>query len=192
MGIRMRLTTKPAASLTWTGCLPISTEIFFDGLHGLRGGVAACDDLDQLHAVSGVEEVHTHQRAAQAPADLGNGQRGGVGSKDALRLAQLIQLCKGGLLDLHILKGSLHDQIAVCAQVFLRWPGVIAATMASGSPGPNLALSHQLVVASLDLSQALGPLLLDIALGNGVALHLSKCLAMPWPMVPAPITPIFL
>ena len=27
MGIRMRLTTKPAASLTWTGCLPMATEI---------------------------------------------------------------------------------------------------------------------------------------------------------------------
>ena len=27
IGIRMRLTTKPAASLTWTGCLPMATEI---------------------------------------------------------------------------------------------------------------------------------------------------------------------
>src|SRR5699024_398772 len=98
-------------------------------LHVLKGGLHdqvavraqvlfdAGDDLDQLHAVGGVEEVHTHQRAAQALADLGDGQGRGVGSKDALGLADLVQLGKGGLLDLHVLKGGLHDQVAVRAQV---------------------------------------------------------------------------
>ena len=36
--------------------------------------------------------MHTDQRTADALADLGDGQRRGVGSEDALGLADLIQL----------------------------------------------------------------------------------------------------
>ena len=54
---------------------------------------------------------------------FGNGQRRSVGSEDALGLADLIQFAEGGLLDLHILKSSLNDQIAVSAQVFLQARG---------------------------------------------------------------------
>ena len=120
--------------------------------------------------------MHTDQRAAQALADLGDGQRRSVGSEDALRLADLIQLAERGLLDLHILERSLNDQIAVCAQVFLQ-------ARSDGSDDRvclllrDLALRNQLVVASLDLSEALlGPLLLDVAQSNRVALDLSECL----------------
>ena len=147
-----------------------------DLLNGLCGGVAAGDDLDQLHAVSGVEEVHTDQRTAQALADLGDGQRGGVGSEDALGLADLIQLAESGLLDLHILKSSLNDQVAVCAQIFLQARGDGCNDRVSLFLG-DLALSNQLLVALLDLCQAvLSPLLLDVAQSNGVALNLCKCL----------------
>ena len=147
-----------------------------DLLNGLSGSVAACDDLDQLHAVCGVKEVHADQRTANALADLGDGQRRSVGSEDALGLADLIQLAEGGLLDLHILKSSLNDQIAVSAQVFLQARG-------DGSNDSvclflrHLSLGNQLLVALLDLCQTiLGPLLLDVAQSNGVALNLCKCL----------------
>ena len=89
-----------------------------DLLNGLGGGVAAGDDLDQLHAVSRVEEVHTDQGTGQALADLGDGQRGGVGSEDALGLADLIQLAESGLLDLHILESSLNDEVTILAEIF--------------------------------------------------------------------------
>ena len=71
-----------------------------------------------------------------------------------------LQLAESGLLDLHILESSLNDEVAVSAQVFLQ---------ARGDGGDDsvdlllrhLALSHQLVVALLDLCQTiLSPLLL--------------------------------
>jgi hypothetical protein len=120
--------------------------------------------------------VHADQRTANALADLGDGQRRSVGSEDALGLADLIQLAEGGLLDLHILKSSLNDQIAVSAQVFLQARG-------DGSNDSvclflrHLSLGNQLLVALLDLCQTiLGPLLLDVAQSNSVALNLCKCL----------------
>src|SRR5699024_6504912 len=165
------------------GCLVDLDRLLADGhrdlldlLNGLHGGVAAGDDLDQLHAVGGVEEVHTHQRAAQALADLGDGQGRGVGSKDALGLADLVQLGKGGLLDLHVLKGGLHDQVAVRAQVLFDACGDGGADLVGLGLG-HLALGDQAVVALGDLGLAVvGPLLLDVAQDNGVALDLRKCL----------------
>jgi len=120
--------------------------------------------------------VHTDQGTGQALADLGDGQRGGVGSEDALGLADLIQLAESGLLDLHILESSLDDQVAVCAQIFLQTRGDGSNDSVCLLLG-DLALSNQLLVALLDLCQAvLSPLLLDVAQSNGVALNLCKCL----------------
>jgi len=158
------------------GVLANGNGDLLDLLNGLSGSVAACDDLDQLHAVCGVEEVHTDHGAAQALADLSDGQGGSVGSKDALGLADLIQLAKGGLLDFHVLKCSLNDQVAVRAQVLFQ------ARDDSANDGVHfllghLALSDQLLVALFDLCQTiLGPLLLDVTQSNGVALNLCKCL----------------
>src|SRR5699024_8957963 len=92
----------------------------FDGLDGLGGGVDTGDDLDELHAVGGVEEVHADHGTGQALADLGDGQAGGVGGKDALRLADLVQRGEGVLLDLHVLESGFHDQVAVGADVLFQ------------------------------------------------------------------------
>ena len=87
-----------------------------DGRDGLGGGIGPGNDLNELHTVGGVEEVHPDEGTAQALTDLGDGQGGGVGGEDAALLADLVQLAEGGLLDLHILEGGLHDQVAVGAQ----------------------------------------------------------------------------
>ena len=122
-----------------------------DGLHGLGGSVHTGDDLDELHAVSGVEEVHADQGTAQALADLGDGQRRGVGSENTLGLADLIQLAEGGLLDLHILESSLDDQVAVSAQILFQASGDSSHAAVNFSL-VQLALGNQLGVASGDLS----------------------------------------
>ena len=127
---------------------------------------ASGDDLDELHAVSRVEEVHTDQRTRQALADLGDGQRRGVGSENALGLANLIQLAKGGLLDLHILESSLHDQVAVSAQVLFQASGDSSHAAVDFSL-IQLALGNQLGIASGDL---------DVTQSNGVALDLCESL----------------
>ena len=167
---------KAGSLVDLNGALADGNGDLLDLLNGLSGGVAAGDDLDQLHAICGVEEVHTDQGTGQTLADLGDGQRRSVGSKDALGLADLIQLTEGGLLDLHILESSLNDQIAVCAQIFLQARGDGGDDSVSLLLG-HLSLSDQLLVALLDLCQTiLGPLLLDVAQSNGVALNLCKCL----------------
>ena len=120
--------------------------------------------------------MHADHRALDVLADFGNGQRRSVGSEDALRLADGIQLTKGGLLDLHILERCLHDQVAVSAQIFLQARGDGGNDSVCLFLG-HLALSDQLLVALLDLCQTiLSPLLLDVAQSNGVALNLCKCL----------------
>src|SRR5699024_11832842 len=81
----------------------------FDGLHGLGGGVDTGDDLDELHAVGGVEEVHADHGTGQALADLGDGQSGGDGGNDALRLAALLQRGAGVLLALQVREGVFLD-----------------------------------------------------------------------------------
>ena len=120
--------------------------------------------------------MHADHGTGQALADLGDGQRRGVGSKDALRLADLVQLGEGGLLDLHILEGSLDDQVAVSAQIFLQARGDGSQDGVHLFLG-QLALGNQTLVALGDLClAAFSPLLLDVAQGHGVALALCKCL----------------
>ena len=168
---------KASSLVDLNGGLADFNADLFDGLNSLGGGVHACNDLDELHTVSGVEEVHTNQGTGQALADLSDGQRRGVGSKDALRLADLVQLAKGGLLDLHILKSSLNDQVAVSAQIFFQASGDGSHTAVNFSL-IQLALGNQLCIASCDLILAfIGPFLLDITQGNSEALSLCKCLS---------------
>ena len=113
--------------------------------------------------------MHPDQGAAQALADLGDGQGRGVGGENALGLADLVQLAEGGLLHAHVLKGGLHDQVAVGAQVLLQARGD-GGHDAVGLGLVHLALFHQLGIALLDLGlAAVGPLLLDVAQGHGPA-----------------------
>ena len=84
-----------------------------DVIHQLRGGVAAGNDLHQLHGRHGVKEVHTDEVVLQALAHLGDGQRGGVGGEDGLILAQSVQLGQQLLLDGHVLGDALDDQIGI-------------------------------------------------------------------------------
>ena len=90
-----------------------------DIVHQVGGGVAAGDDLHQLHGGHGVEEVHTDQVMLQALAHLGDGQRGGVGGEDGLVLADGVQLAQQFLLDGHVLGHALDDQIGIGGSVKL-------------------------------------------------------------------------
>ena len=59
--------------------------------------------------------MHADNRTIQASADLCDGQRGCVGSKDAVCLADVLQLFECLLLDLHVFQSSFYNQIAICA-----------------------------------------------------------------------------
>ena len=118
--------------------------------------------------------MHADQRTAQTLADLGDGQRGSVGSKNALGLADLVQLAKGGLLDL--LESSLNDQVAVSAQILFQASGDSSHATVDLSL-IQLALGNELGITGSDLVlAAIGPLLLDVAQSDGEALNLCKCL----------------
>ena len=73
--------------------------------------------LYQLHNRSRIEEMHSHHMAVDPGTDFRNGKGRRIGCKDAFRLADRFQLFKGLLLDLHVLNGSLYDQVAVSADI---------------------------------------------------------------------------
>ena len=99
------------------GALADLTADLLDGRRRSPAGVLHTgDDLDELHAVSGVEEVHADQTDGFRPLPISVMDREEVlEAKTALGLADLVQLAKGGLLDLHVLESSLDDQVAVSA-----------------------------------------------------------------------------
>ena len=72
-------------------------------LEHLGSGVDAPDDLHQLHAGHGVEEVHADDGVLQILAHLGDGQGGGVGGEDDAVFADGVQLLEQGALGLHVL-----------------------------------------------------------------------------------------
>ena len=112
-----------------------------DIVHQVGGGVAAGDDLHQLHGGHGVEEVHTDQVMLHALAHLGDGQRGGVGGEDGLVLADGVQLAQQFLLDGHVLGHALDDQIGIGGSFKGRgrdiyiYGGDISATGGDGGAG---------------------------------------------------------
>ena len=147
-----------------------------DGVNGLLRSVHACDHLNQLHSVSGIEEMHTDHGSGQAVSDLSDGKAGSVGSKYALRLADLVKLTESGLLNSHILESSLNDQIAVSAKVFLQ-AGSDLGKNAVNSLLSQFSFLNKLSVSLSDLVlTALCPFLLDIAESNLITFNLSKCL----------------
>ena len=82
-------------------------------LEHLGSGVDAPDDLHQLHAGHGVEEVHADDGVLQILAHLGDGQGGGVGGEDDAVFADGVQLLEQGALGLHVLLHALDDQVGL-------------------------------------------------------------------------------
>ena len=147
-----------------------------DGVNGLLRSVHASDHLNELHSVSGIEEMHADHGSGQAVSDLGDGKAGGVGSEYALRLADLVQLSKSGLLNGHVLESCLNDQIAICAKVFLQTGSDLSKDGVNCLLG-ELAFLNELCITLSDLVlTALSPLLLDVAECNFITVNLSKCL----------------
>ena len=136
--------------------------------------VDAGDDLDQLHAVSRVEEVHADDRMLDALSDLCYGQRRSIGREDAGILADLIQLAEQFLLRLHDLQDCLNDQVAVseilihaCLQVALDLSSLVCR---------HLFTADQLVQLLGDLiDSALCPFDLDVTYSDVVAIG-RKCI----------------
>ena len=78
----------------------------------------------------------------QAVAHLGDGQRGGVGGKHSLRLAQRIQLGEQGALGLHFLLDAFDDQVCIGRSSFFLHQNA-AQQVLLGFLG-HLALGHAL------------------------------------------------
>jgi len=94
----------------------------------------AFDDFNEGHTVGGVEEVHSDELGgtARAGSDLGDRQRGRVGGKDGLGLADLVKLHEDVFLQLHLLDGGLNDEVGIalsrlaCVRLFMT-TGILAA-----------------------------------------------------------------
>ena len=121
--------------------------------------------------------MHADHGSGQAVSDLGDGKAGGVGSEYALRLADLVQLAKGGLLNGHVLESCLNDQIAICAKVFLQTGSDLSKNSVNCLLS-KLAFLNELSITLGDLVlTALSPLLLNVAKCYFVAVYLGECLS---------------
>ena len=117
--------------------------------------------------------MHAGHRAIETRADLRDGKRGGVGRKQAIRLADLGELLKGLLFNLHVLDGCLDDQVAILAD-FLG-AGVNAAENLVHLFLRELALRNASRKTLLDsLLSALCECICQIAEANFVPLYLRK------------------
>ena len=84
-----------------------------DEVEGLLRGVGAADDLNELHAGHGVEEVHADDGVLEAETHLGDRQRRGVGREDGALLAHLVELAEELTLGVHVLRHALDDEVGV-------------------------------------------------------------------------------
>ena len=82
---------------------------------GLRRGVLAGDHLDQRHHRGRVEEMEADDLVGPQGrfADLGDRERGGVGGEDRVAGGGGVELAEDGLLDLHLLRHRLDDEVDV-------------------------------------------------------------------------------
>ena len=147
-----------------------------DGFYHLSGGIQAGDDFDQLHNRSGIEEMHADDGTIELSADFGDGEGGSIGGEHALGFADLGELLESLLLDLHILNGSLDDEVTILAD--LLGAGGDLGKDGIGSSLLHLALGHAAVQTLGDLVFAVsGKLFVDIAQENLVTIGLSKGLS---------------
>src|SRR3954469_2817510 len=96
------------------GLFPHAAGHGFDRLERGRCALECLDDLDQLHAMHRVEEVHPgHARGvAQRPGHLGDAEGGGVRRDDCGRRGQLLDLLKEGELQGDLLGRRFDDEVA--------------------------------------------------------------------------------
>ena len=174
------------------GALADLNADLLDGLDGL-GGVftPAMTSMSFMRSAGLKKCMPTRGRLRPLPISVMDREEV-LEAKTHSGLADLVQLAKGGLLDLHILESSLNDQVAVSAQILLQASGD-GSHAAVNLSLIQLALGNELGITGSNLVlAAIGPFLLDVAQSDGEALNLCKCFAMPWPIVPAPITPTFI
>ena len=119
--------------------------------------------------------MHADDSTIQTIGDLGDGKRGSVGGENAILLADALQALEDFLLQLHLLKSSLNDKIAVRDNLVGSGGNLVQNGV--GSSLLHLALRDSLLKALCNLGLAVGsPLCLYVAKTNLVAFCLSKCL----------------
>ena len=120
----------------------------------LGGGVLAGDDFDQLHDGGRIEEMHADNRMLHAVGNLGDRERGGVGAENHTGLAELVELSKDVLLDLHILSDGLEDKVNIGNRFDLGGGSDAGIDLIGGSL-LHLALGNSLVESLLHVAHRL-------------------------------------
>ena len=119
--------------------------------------------------------MHSDYGSVQACSDFRDGKGRSVGCEDAVLLADVLQLFEGLLLDLHVLQGSFHNQVAVRADR-LHAGGNLCQDSVSSSL-LHLSSGNSLLQALCDSVLAVcGELFIDIAQEHFIAFGLGKSL----------------
>ena len=126
-------------------------------LHGRGRGGVTDDDLDELHAVDGVEEMQAGHTIADAStaAELRDGQRRRVGQQQCVGANLRGQLAKEFLLEIEALDGGFDDEIDV-AQGHVGGGGLEAVAAGAGFEGSEEAAFYVVVVKLLNRGDPAG------------------------------------
>ena len=137
-----------------------------DALADLVAGELSADDLDEGHAVGGVEEVHADElsRTAGAGCNLGDAQRAAVGGEDGFGFADFVEFGEDILLELHLLDGGLDDEVGVGEGGIVGGGGDVGEQGVDGLLG-HLAFLDEFAVAFGDGGHGL------VKAGLGAAFH---------------------
>ena len=138
----------------------------YNGACDCFAGELAIDDLYELHAVSGVEEMATDHLggALGGSCNLGDGERGAVGGEDGLRLADTIEFAKHLFLERHILHCCFDYEVSVSEGGVVRGGGDVGQDGSFGLLG-HLSFFYEFGIALLYRSHRL------IQAGLGARFH---------------------
>ena len=122
-----------------------------DALAHRVAGELSADDLDEGHAVGGVEEMHADELSGAlcACGDLGDGEAGAVGGEDGLGFADAVEFGEDILFELHLLHGSLDDEVGVGEGGVVGGGGDVSHDGVHGFLG-HLAFLYEFAVALAD------------------------------------------
>ena len=184
----MRLPMNPSQT-------PATTPIFLiclatrGGREHVLGGLRAAHDFQELGDVRGAEEMQTDDilRPVRDGSDLVQIQRRGIGGEDGAHLRLAIERLEHLLLHCHVLEHRLDDEIGV--------RDVVVGERARDQreplvelPGCQPALLERALVILLDDPEPLSSAAWAVSSTVTGTPALAKFMAMPPPMVPAPIT----
>ena len=142
------------------------------GLEGLVRSLDRTGNLNQLHDLSRVEEVAADDliRTLDGSRQLGGGQSRGVGGKNGVCRADIVQLLEQFLLQVHALEDNFHHEVSVSSRLAVDGGLETSQQLILVLLGDLFLLYHEGQIVGDGLDTAIEEFLLDVDHGNVMAI----------------------